>query len=144
MKQLKDLKNLKIMYKLIIAGSRNLNPTIEEIQDLILQFDIMPDVIVSGTAIGVDQAGERYCENNQLILRKFPANWTKYNKSAGHIRNKQMAEFADGLIAIWDGKSSGTKNMIYNALIYNLDILVYDTSKQKTYKKKKEVNGNHE
>lgn len=48
-------------------------------------------------------------------MKRFPADWGKYGKSAGVLRNKQMAEYADGLIAFWDGKSRGTANMIETA-----------------------------
>jgi len=47
-----------------------------------------------------------------LNLIKFPAEWNKFGKAAGPKRNKEMAIAADALIAFWDGKSRGTKNMI--------------------------------
>ncbi|WP_197026348.1 hypothetical protein [Polaribacter sp. Hel_I_88] len=43
---------------------------------------------------------------------RFPAEWNKFGKAAGPVRNKEMAIYADALIAFWDGKSRGTKNMI--------------------------------
>jgi uncharacterized phage-like protein YoqJ len=42
----------------------------------------------------------------------YPANWRKYGKRAGHRRNQQMADNADALIALWDGESPGTRDMI--------------------------------
>jgi hypothetical protein len=42
----------------------------------------------------------------------FPADWNKFGKSAGHVRNQAMADYADILLAFWDGKSTGTKSMI--------------------------------
>ena len=45
-------------------------------------------------------------------MELFPADWKKYGKSAGYVRNSEMAEVAESLIAFWDGKSRGTKNMI--------------------------------
>jgi len=68
--------------------------------------------VVSGTARGADKWGERYARRFNYIITKFPADWNKYGKSAGYIRNKQMAEYADHLIAFWDGESKGTKHMI--------------------------------
>lgn len=68
--------------------------------------------IVSGGAYGVDWLGEKYAKKAGLPVRVFPAAWDAYGKGAGYIRNKQMAEYADALIAVWDGKSKGTQHMI--------------------------------
>jgi YspA, cpYpsA-related SLOG family len=68
--------------------------------------------IVSGRASGVDSLGEAFALEYKIPVKYFPADWKKYGKSAGPIRNKQMAEYADFLIAFWNGKSPGTKNMI--------------------------------
>ena len=51
-------------------------------------------------------------EEQKLHPELFPADWDKHGRAAGPIRNKQMADYADVLIAVWDGKSRGTKNMI--------------------------------
>ena len=80
--------------------------------------------IVSGTARGVDQLGERYALERGLKLKKFPANWDKYGRKAGYLRNKEMAEYARILIAFWDGKSKGTKHMIDLAQKYGVFIII--------------------
>ena len=68
--------------------------------------------IVSGCARGADSLGERFAKEYGLKCHRFPADWEKHGKSAGYIRNKEMAEFSDVIIAFWDGKSKGTKHMI--------------------------------
>ncbi len=73
--------------------------------------------IISGGARGADRIGETFAEEFDLNLEIIPADWDKHGKSAGPIRNRQMAEHAKSLgegmlIAFWDGKSRGTKNMI--------------------------------
>lgn len=73
--------------------------------------------IVSGTARGADQFGERYAASRNIPVKQFPADWNRYGKAAGYRRNAQMADYAaelpyGGLIAFWDGKSRGTKAMI--------------------------------
>ena len=55
-------------------------------------------------------------------MRVFPADWDKYGKRAGYLRNVQMAEYADALLAFWDGESRGTKNMIDEALSRGLKV----------------------
>lgn len=113
--------------KVIIAGSRTITDydLICRMCDRILseQTDIE---IVSGTARGVDKLGERYAKERDYILHKFPADWDKYGKGAGYLRNEEMAKYADALIAFWDGSSKGTKNMIDLANRYGLKIRVIE------------------
>jgi len=107
----------------IIAGSRectDYNILLSAIQDLSWK----PSVIISGSARGIDQLGEKYAIENGIQLIRFPAQWDKYGKRAGFIRNEDMAKKADALFAIWDGKSPGTKNMIELAKKYNLLIYI--------------------
>lgn len=68
--------------------------------------------IVSGMARGADKAGYNVAKQFGLHCYEFPANWDKYGKSAGFRRNTDMAQFADVLIAFWDGESRGTQHMI--------------------------------
>jgi ABC-type enterochelin transport system substrate-binding protein len=99
--------------KVIIAGGRNFNDydKLRESCDNILINQEEVEV-VSGTSSGADTLGERYAQEKGYKIEKFPAQWDLYGKSAGYKRNQQMAEYADGLIAFWDGKSKGTKHMI--------------------------------
>ena len=110
--------------KVIIAGGRDFKDydLLCKKCDKILasQTDIE---IVSGTAYGADKLGERYSSERGYPIKQFPANW-KLGKSAGYIRNKEMAEYGDALIAFWDGKSKGTKHMIDLAREYELKVRV--------------------
>ena len=107
------------MLKVIIAGSRDFNDyeLLRERMDYFITglngWDGMDNMeIVSGTARGADTLGELYASHNQIPVARFPADWRKYGKSAGYKRNAQMAEYADVLVAFWDGESRGTKHMI--------------------------------
>lgn len=80
--------------------------------------------IVSGGCRGADKLGERYCDERGFLLKMFPAEWDKYDKSAGWVRNEKMAEYADFLIVFWDGKSKGTRNMIEIAKKHRLPVRV--------------------
>ena len=100
--------------KVIIAGGREFSDysLLSSVCDHMLQNYAPRDIeIVSGTANGADKLGERYAKENNCKIKQFPADWS-LGKQAGYIRNKQMAEYADCLIAFWDGKSKGTKHMI--------------------------------
>jgi hypothetical protein len=99
--------------KTIIAGSRSISDFFV-LLDAVRKsgFDVEITEVVSGTARGVDQLGERYAGFIDLPIKRFPADWKNEGRSAGYLRNKRMGEYADALIAIWDGQSKGTKSMI--------------------------------
>lgn len=104
------------MPKLIIAGSRTIT-NYEDVRQAVIKSGYWAQYrheleIVSGCARGVDQLGERFAEYNGLVCHRFPADWNKYGKRAGCLRNIQMGEYSDLLVAVWDGKSRGTKQMI--------------------------------
>lgn len=100
--------------KIIIAGTRTIeNYSLVQHAVKISKYEITE--VVSGKARGVDKLGERYAKENDIHIEPFPADWNKYKKAAGYIRNKQMAEYADALILIWTGdikKSPGSYNML--------------------------------
>lgn len=113
--------------KIIIAGSRSFNnyEFLKKQLDCLFK-NIKSLEIVSGCARGSDALGERYAKERGYILHRFPADWDRYGKSAGYIRNKEMACFADRLVAFWDGKSKGTRHMIDLAKKRNLIIKVVE------------------
>ena len=97
--------------KVIIAGSRNFNDydfLCAKIEELNLKID----EIVCGGCCGADSLGAQYGIDNGITVTMFPAEWNKYGRSAGIIRNHKMGDYADYLIAFWDGQSRGTKDMI--------------------------------
>jgi hypothetical protein len=102
--------------KTIIAGSRkitDLGTVIKAISQCGFAEEITE--VVSGTARGVDMLGEAMADANGIPVKKFPANWKPngvFDKGAGYKRNVEMGEYADALIAVWDGESRGTKHMI--------------------------------
>jgi hypothetical protein len=71
--------------------------------------------VVSGCACGVDTLGEMWAQMRRIPIKRFHADWKLYGKSAGMIRNREMARYGEALVAIWDGHSDGTCNMIYEA-----------------------------
>ena len=103
-------------FKLIVAGGRDFN----DYELLSRVLFAMSDVefadrevsIVSGMANGADYLGFKFSKENHVVCHSMRADWDKYGKAAGFIRNKAMAEFSDGLLAFWDGRSKGTAHMI--------------------------------
>lgn len=110
--------------RIIIAGSRSFDDYDKLCKDVdkLISMQIFfgslgayesKDIeIVSGGARGADKLGERYAKEHNLPLKIFSADWNKYGKRAGYIRNTEMAEYANCLIAFWDGQSKGTAHMI--------------------------------
>jgi hypothetical protein len=99
--------------KTIIAGCRDFKDynLLKSKVDAYREDHVITEVVCGG-ATGADALGENYAVQNGITVKGFPADWNKHGKAAGPIRNRQMAEYADCLIAVWDGKSRGTKNMI--------------------------------
>jgi hypothetical protein len=101
--------------KTIIAGSRDLILSTNEIAEIVMESGFMVTEVVCGKARGIDTCGANWAFFRDIPVAPFPVSredWEKYGKAAGHRRNRQMAQYADALIAIWDGQSRGTKGMI--------------------------------
>lgn len=107
----------KATFKVVIAGSRDFcdyDLLKTKCDAYLLSKHQDPDVvieIVSGTAYGADQLGERYASERGYKSIRFPADWKTHGKKAGYLRNVQMAEYADALIAFNLG-TKGTNHMI--------------------------------
>ena len=122
--------------RIIIAGSRDFNDykllktSMRDILKNISLDDINKIKIISGTARGADQLGERFAKQFKLEVVKFPADWNRFGKRAGYIRNEEMAKYSvkddnyGMLVAFWDGKSRGTKHMIDLAKKHGVEIHV--------------------
>lgn len=111
--------------KVIIAGSRDFNDyeTLKKVCDFMLSRQDEVE-IVSGTARGADQMGERYAKEKGYSIKQFPPDWSK-GKSAGFRRNEEMGRYADALIAFWDGNSKGTQHMINFAKKLGLKVKIH-------------------
>ena len=115
--------------KVIIAGGRNITDY-KFVSDAMSHDGAQYIVsklteVVSGGAKGVDYLGESWAEISNKPYKIFKANWKKHGRAAGPIRNEEMGDYADALIAVWDGKSSGTKHMINYMRKLNKPVFVY-------------------
>lgn len=106
--------------KLIIAGSRDI-VDYNVVRHAVVASGYWREFgrrieIVSGAARGVDRLGEEFARKNGLTIHSMPADWQTYKQAAGHIRNREMGDFAKAsggrLLALWDGVSPGTKGMV--------------------------------
>lgn len=111
--------------RIIVAGSRNIiseELVCSKLDELL--GNSVERTIVSGTARGIDTIGEKWAVSNNMPVDRFPAEWDKYKKEAGYIRNTLMAWYSTGAILFWDGKSPGTKHMRDIAVSNKLPIKV--------------------
>jgi hypothetical protein len=117
---------MAMMIKVIIAGGRNFDDfnRLCQVCDKILKKYSNIE-IVSGAYKGADLLGEKYAEERNYPIKQFPADWRRHGKSGGLKRNAEMAAYADAIIAFWDGKSKGTKNMIDLATISGLQVEIF-------------------
>ncbi len=120
--------------KVIVSGSRS----IDRRKDFIFIRGILteifnnfgrPDEIVSGRARGPDTFGELFAKQNKIKITPFEPDWVLYGDEAGLLRNIDMGNYGDTLIAFWDGISGGTKHMIEFALKRGLEVVVIKIDK---------------
>ena len=112
-------------YYVIVAGGRDFDDW--ELLEYTLDRRLAGTknlVIVSGCARGADKLGEKWAIKNGIEIKRFPADWFGEGDSAGHLRNVEMARVSDALIAFWNKRSTGTKDMIQLADDYKLHLHV--------------------
>ena len=114
--------------RVVVAGCRNYfnYKEAEAFIDFCLQNikDEYALIFVSGGAPGADALGERYAREHGYKVERYDADWEKYSRRAGPIRNEEMAKAADFVICFWDGRSRGTKSMIGYAEKYEKPIKI--------------------
>ena len=93
--------------KVAVIGSRNLT-----VSDIDKYIPVECKEIVSGGARGIDKCAEEYAKKKGLILTVFLPDYNKFGRGAPIVRNKQIVDYADKVIAFWDGSSRGTKSVI--------------------------------
>lgn len=103
--------------RIAIVGSRNYsNPN--DVREFVRSLE--PNtIVISGGAPGVDTVAIDEAKLIGLRTEVYPADWRTLGKSAGFIRNRQLVELCDRLVAFWDGESRGTKHSISLASKYN-------------------------
>lgn len=112
--------------KTIIAGSREATP--EEVWAALLSCEWRHEItgVLCGMAKGADLHGKAWANANKIPVSQWPPNWEVYGFAAGPIRNQQMVDRADALIAAWDGQSVGTSDVIARAKAKGLRVHVFN------------------
>lgn len=108
----------------IIAGGRD----ITDYGKLLAAVAACPwkiTTVVNGGARGVDTMAVRWASENHIMSLTYSADWGTHGKVAGPMRNRLMAADAQALLALWDGQSPGTRNMIEEARNNKLRIHIF-------------------
>lgn len=110
-------------FRVIVAGSRSFddyNLLCRKLDKILSRRRNI--VIVSGTARGADTLGERYALERGYVVARFPAEWERFGRSAGAVRNETMARYASACIVFWDGTSRGSQDMARKATRHGLPL----------------------
>lgn len=122
---------MKDNINIVVAGSRDfknyafLCKVMDAIVEKLKEKGYKQITVVSGRARGADTLGEKYARLHGLSIIEMPAEWSKYGKRAGYMRNEEMAKVGDIVVAFWNGSSLGTKHMINLGHQYKKIVLVY-------------------
>lgn len=108
----------------IVAGGRN-GVSISDVEAALNTAPFIVSTVLCGMARGADLCGKYVAQKRGIPVEEYPADWSKYGKSAGLKRNAEMATKAEALIAVWDGVSRGTKHMIGLAEANGLLVHIY-------------------
>ncbi len=110
--------------KVAVIGSRSFTDY-DLVISILDEFDI--SAVVSGGAKGADSLGEKYAIDNFIDTLIFKPDWKRYGRGAGFVRNKEIINNCDIVVAFWDGKSKGTKNSIDLARKQNKTVRIIST-----------------
>lgn len=109
--------------KLAIIGSRTFNDY-KLLCDHLEKHLNTTTMVISGAARGADSLGEKWAKENSIKTLIFPAEWDKYGKRAGYIRNEDIIKNCDLCIAFWDGTSKGTTHSVSLCKKYNKPVTI--------------------
>ena len=117
------------MKKYIVAGGRDFQDSnrLNMILELFIRHFGLTTILSGKNPKGADKFASDFAKafDYCIKLEVMPADWKMHGTSAGPIRNQQMAQAGDALIAFWDGRSRGTKHMIECATRSNLEVHIY-------------------
>ena len=109
--------------KVVICGSRDLE-NYQLVEEAVSRSGFSISTVLSGGSRGVDRLGITFACNHHHLVQVYMPEWERLGKRASAVRNREMVEAAEAVIAVWDGKSCGTCNMIELASNHSLPCFV--------------------
>lgn len=126
----RDFNNYPLLIGSIEYIKRDRGIDIVEIVEGACHVGVLTFTRKDGTRVfGADGLAEKYASQWNVPLKPMPADWGKYGRPAGPIRNKEMADYAVGFaetpicLSFWDKKSKGTKDMMRTASEYGIEVI---------------------
>lgn len=110
--------------KVAVIGSRDFYGY-DLVKETLSTIDIT--LLISGGAKGADSLGEQYANENNIETLIFKPDWKKHGPAAGPIRNTDIVNNANIIVAFWDGESKGTKDSITKAEKLNKEVVIIKT-----------------
>jgi hypothetical protein len=111
------------LLKIGVVGSRGFNDY-KLLKDTLDKYLDSVYLIVSGGAKGADQLGEKWANENGIKTLIFKPEWDKFGKVAGFLRNKDIVDHSDIIIAFWDGMSRGSEDTIKQAKKAGKEVII--------------------
>ena len=109
--------------KVAVIGSRGL--TVDHLERYLPEGTTE---IVSGGAAGVDTSAKKYAQANGIKLTEFLPDYKSYGRRAPLVRNLEIIDYADQVLAFWDGASRGTVHVIKNCREKGKKVTVYQNA----------------
>ena len=119
--------------KVAVIGSRSIEYDKLQMKAYELLCEYIPancTEIVSGGAMGVDRLAEIYARKNNIPIKVFLPDYDKYGKRAPKVRNEQIVEYSDEVIAFWDATSTGTAHTVATAVMKGVTVHVVRIQKE--------------
>lgn len=113
--------------RILVCGGRNYDPLkVEDWLDGYYSITEKPTIVIEGGACGADFGGRLWAVNNNIPVETYKADWKKYRRSAGAVRNAEMLrEGKPDLVFAFPG-GKGTANMIYQAEKAGVPVRIID------------------
>ena len=109
---------------ILVCGGREFGNRLDEevfiydaLSHIFWEYEVPSDaIVIAGASRGADSVALDWAETNGYVIKKYPAEWNKYGKAAGPIRNKRMLDENNIRLVIAFPGGRGTANMIEQAL----------------------------
>ena len=108
--------------KIAIIGSRTFNDY-EFFKEKLANYSM--EMIISGGAKGTDSMAHDYSQDFNIPITVIKPNW-KLGKHAGLLRNIEIIDLCDFVIAFWNGNSKGTKQAVDYAKKIGKEVIIYE------------------
>ena len=111
---------------LAVVGSRGYQD-MDEFKSVVDKYTVN-SFVSGGCPSGADRLVEIYAKQKKIPITVIPAKWSEFGRAAGPIRNKEIVEIADGMIAFWDNESRGTKSSIDLAKKKGIPVIIINVN----------------